>query len=504
MSVQAIAAIDLGTTGCRAELFSLRGESLGRHAVEYHISTPSVDAAEQEAVGWWSAACECIRQALKQAELAGSQVMALGLSTQGHSWVPTDARFHPLRAAFTWLDRRSAPQAQMLTEQMGPEFWGQVAGKTPAPWHMLPQLLWLREHEPHVLQAARHLLFAQDFLLAQLTGKPVTDYTVAAASLVFDITQNSWSSRLLRQYGVADRMLAQVVPAGTVAGRLSRDGAAQMGLSTDTVAVVGAQDQKCAAFGAGLAPDIATASLGTATAISALVNKPVYRLNAPIPCFPYLQKGTWVLEAPISTTGGAINWLREALRPVAPDLSYAAIMDLAAQAPPGAAGVHFFPYLAGAGVPHGQLDARAAFSGLTLGTRVQHLARAVMEGVAYEIAGAVRAMQQAGCRIRRLQAFGGGVRSRLWCEIIAAAVDIPLLVCPEAETAVRGAAMLAAKGALPAEQAAAFQDALRCESRLIRIDEERRGSYQQLQVLHARMREAYWAMDATTRTEDTL
>lgn len=503
MSIQAIAAIDLGTTGCRAELFSLQGETLGRHGVEYHISSPTPDAAEQEAVGWWSATCECMRQALKQAELPGGQVLAVGLSTQGHSWVPTDAKFHPLRAAFTWLDRRSAPQAQRLAEQVGAEQWGQVAGKTPAPWHMLPQLLWLREHEPHVLQAARHLLFAQDFLIAHLTGKPVTDYTVATASLLFDITENAWSSKLLRQYGVAERMLAQVLPAGTVAGHLSREGAAQMGLSSDTVAVVGAQDQKCAALGAGLAPGIATASLGTATAISALTEKPVFRSDAPIPCFPYLQRGTWVLEAPLATTGGAMNWLREALRPVAPDLSYAALVDLAAKAPPGAAGVCFFPYLAGAGIPHGRVQARAAFAGLTLGTRVHHLSRAVLEGVAFEIAGALQVMKQAGCRIRRLYAFGGGVRSRLWCEIIAAAVDIPFMVCAEAETALRGAAMLAARGALPADQATAMQEALRSEARPVQAGADRRDLYQQLQARHARMREAYWAMDDTTYEEGT-
>jgi len=503
VSPKAIAAIDLGTTSCRAEVFSLEGESLGRHAVEYGIVSHEPDAAEQEALGWWSAACECMRQAVRQAEIRGEDVIALGFSTQGHSWVPTDADFRPLRAAFTWLDRRSGPYAEELLQERGAEYWGKLAGKTPGPWHMLPQILWLREHQPHILKAARHLLFAQDFLIARLTGKPVTDCTTAAASLFFDITHNRWDTRLLEHYDLDPKRLPQVAAAGTVVGHLTSEAAAQMGLSTDTVAVTGAQDQKCAALGAGLAPGIGTASLGTATAISALRERPRFDPAVPIPCFPYLEKGTWVLEAALTTTAGAINWLRDALRPVKKDLSYTELMRLAGEAPTGSGGVVFFPYPAGAGTPHMRFDASAAFAGINLSTTASSLARAVLEGCAYEIATALGAMQQAGCHIEQLYVFGGGVRSKLWTQIIAAVVGVPVYACQEAETAIRGAAMLAASGAMAPEQAATFQDALRSPATAVNVSEKLRTRYQALFERYARAREQYWRFqDTLTQEED--
>jgi len=304
LAVQTIAAVDLGTTSCRAEVFSLDGEPLGRHSVEYSVDTPVPGAAEQDAETWWQAACECLRGALQRAGAEGKDVLAVGFSCQGHSWVPTDAGFRPLRPAFTWLDQRAARQAQSLLDEAGAECWGALAGKTPGPWHMLPQILWMREHEHDVINRAQHLLFVQDFLIARLTGRPATDYTTAAATLFFDITSNAWDGATLDRYRIAMRSLPEVVASGTAVGTVTHDAAAATGLSTETVVVTGAQDQKCAAFGAGLAPGIATASLGTATAIEALMDRPAFDVNVPIPCFPYLQADTWVLEAAITPPAG--------------------------------------------------------------------------------------------------------------------------------------------------------------------------------------------------------
>jgi len=502
VSSQAIAAIDLGTMSCRAEIFSLDGEPLGRHSLEYPLDTPVPDAAEQDAETWWQAACTCLREALKASSLSGEDVLALGFSCQGHSWVPTDADFRPLRPAFTWLDRRSAPYADRLLIAMGATYWGRLAGKTPGPWHMLSQLLWLHDHEPEALASARHLLFCQDFLIARLTGKPVTDYTTAAATLFFDISANAWDAEELEHHQLDAALLPQVVGSGTVVGSLTPQAARATGLSTRTLVVTGAQDQKCAALGAGLVPGIATASLGTATAIEALLDRPTFNPEVPIPCFPYLDTGTWVLEAAISTTGGAVNWLREAFRQIAPDLSYSDLMACAAEAAPGSNGVIFFPYPAGAGMPHMRFDASAAFAGMSLATGITDLARAVLEACAYEIATALAAMTDAGCAINRVHAFGGGVRSRLWTEIIAATLNIPLFTCREAETALRGAAMLAARGALPADRSAPLQDALRSPADPVSVTTDLQATYAKLFAHYVRAREQYWPFQDSLKQEE--
>lgn len=498
-----IAAIDLGTTSCRAELFAADGSSLGRHSVEYPVLTPEPGAAEQDAEGWWDAVCACMRATLREAGVGGADVAAVGLSAQGHSWVPTDGRFRPLRNAFTWLDRRAAPHARELLEERGAEFWGALAGKTPGPWHMLPQLMWLREAEPGTSRAAAHLLMAHDFIMARLTGETVTDYTTAAAALLFDVAHLEWDQTLLHTCQVEPALLPVAVASGTPVGHLTPEAAEATGLGTTTIAVTGAQDQKCAAYGAGLAEGVATASLGTATAIEALLDRPLFQTDVPIPCFPYLTPERWVLEAAITTTGGAVNWLRDALRPVEPALSHAGLSELAESAPPGSRGVVFFPFLAGAGTPHGRFEATAAFSGITLAATVGDFARAVFEGCSYEVATALGAMRAAGARIDRLHVFGGGVRSELWMQLLAAVCGVPVYACTEAETALRGAAMLAARGVLGSRRGAGLVDALRSGVEHVAVDTHFSELYHPLMARYCRARDAYWTFEGILNMEDT-
>ena len=444
MAREALLALDVGTSGCRAEVFSLEGPSLGRHYREYTISTPAPGAAEQDPEQWWAALVTCAREARAQAGKP-LRLRAVGLSVQGHTWVAVDAAGRALRPALTWLDARAAPQAQRLLAAHGASFWGQVAGKLPGPWHLLPQLLWLRETEPEVAGAAAKYLFCHDWLLARLTGQPLTDATHAATSLLFDIRSGTWAPDLLAEYGVAPDALSPVATAGTVAGRATADAAAVLGLEPDAVVAVGGQDQKCAALAAGLGEGTATASLGTAVAIEALVSQPCFDPErGAIPCFPWLEAGQWVLEAPLTTGGGALRWLRDVLAD-GPATTFETLIAAAAAVPPGAEGVRFAPYLAGAGAPYWDPAATAAFTGLTLRSGRGHLVRAVLEGVARDIRANLDCMAALGCRLERLRLFGGGTRSDLWPRIIAEECDRPVEVCVDAEAAVHGAAMLAAQ-----------------------------------------------------------
>lgn len=447
MMRSAVLTLDLGTTGCRAGAFSTDGERLGRHYVEYGLSHPEPGAAEQDPEDWWTAAHTCL-QAVAGKLARPAEIKAIGISAQGHSWVPVDARLRPLRPALTWLDTRATPFARELLEARGAGFWCAVAGKAPGPWHTLPQLLWLRQHEPETVAAAAHFLYAHDFLLARLTGRRLTDYTTAAASLLFDQSRFHWSESLLAEYGVSPSALSPVVPAGSVAGRLSHDLAAELELAPDVIVAVGAQDQKCAALGAGLRPGMATVSLGTSTAISAIAQAPLADPESTIPCFPYLAQGTWVLEAPLTTTGAALKWLRDLARGLgAPDPSYAELTALAARSEPGSRGVRFFPFLAGAGAPHWLGEARGALCGLELATEAGDIARALLEGVAFEIRGNLEGMRRQGVQVHRLRLFGGGARSALWAQIIADVTELEVETSEDVETAGAGAAVLALSAA---------------------------------------------------------
>ena len=515
--VDTLLALDLGTSGCRAEFFGLDGQSLARCHREYDLLSPEPGAAEQNPETWWWSLAACVREA--RGQLGEVAVLAIGVSAQGHSWVPVDARLEPLRHALTWLDARAGAQARGLLERYGAAFWGARAGKLPGQWHMLPQLLWLREHEHDRLADARHLLCAHDYLVARLTGEVVTDATNAATTLLFDIAAGAWSAQLLMEHELDASLLPEVRPAGSLAGRLRAEAAGELGLTAGMPVAVGAQDQKCAALAAGLEAGTATASLGTATALIALLDAPRFSPeHGAIPCFPYLQPGQWMLEAPLATTGGAVRWLRDAsfcragactppIRPVSPTRGgvqapalqtatasgYDAMVAAAEAVPPGSAGVLFFPYLAGAAAPFWRGDAHAAFCGLTLATGLGHMTRAVLEAVAYDLRANLDHMQALGCAIERLVLFGGGARSALWTEIIAAVSDLPVLAGADTEAASRGAAMLAAQAI------GLHASPLKLRVQPVAVRPEWRAAYGPLREAFARARNRYFTFDERLR-----
>ena len=436
---EVVCAIDLGTTGCRALLVQPDGVVVAEHYVEYGSRYGAGGAVEQEAAEWWRVCVACLAEVRRAAPPAA--VCALGLSAQGHSWVLLDDRLRPLRPALCWLDTRSAPHCDEVLRRVGADRLGALTGKLPGAWHLLPQLLLLRELDPAAVAGASWYAMCLDFVAAKLTGNCVTEPTTAAGSLLFDIARREWSAELLNHFDVPADKLPPVVPSGSVVGELSTDAAAATGLPAGVPVVLGGQDQKCAALGAGIRSGVATASLGTSTAVTVLADAPGFDAATKIPCFPFVLDRVWEWEAPLATTGGALRWLRDVL---ARDTDYAEMDRLAAESPPGANGVTFHPHLAGAASPHWQPERRARFTGLTLGTSTADVIRAVMEGVAYEIRLNVDALERLVGRLDSVHVFGGGARSRVWCELIAAVLDRPVQTVQRVETAALGAAMLAA------------------------------------------------------------
>ncbi|MFQ6098158.1 MAG: FGGY-family carbohydrate kinase, partial [Armatimonadota bacterium] len=347
--------------------------------------------------------------------------------------------------AFCWLDTRAEMEAHDLLRRFPAAYWGRIAGKRPAPWHMLPQALWSRKHEPGLIDGGSKWLMCGDYLAARLAGAFVTDPTVAAGSLLLDISECAWADALLRAFRIPREKMPSVRAAGLSLGPVHPDVAEEVGLPLRCKVALGSQDQKLAAFAAGLRPGVATVSLGTATAVTVLAERPTFNHDLRIPCFPFLGRREWVLEAPIGATGAALRWARKAIGPAGAD--YDSLSWLAAESQPGCGGVLFFPFLSGATSPHWNPQALAAFEGVSLATGRGDLIRAVMEGVAFEIATNVRALERVSGVIEEVVLFGGGAKSPLWRDIIAASCGRRVRLLRTAEAACLGAAMLAASAA---------------------------------------------------------
>jgi xylulokinase len=435
--------LDLGTTGCKAAVYDDSGHTLGESYLEYGLITLSAVEIEQDPQAWWQLTCQAVRQAVAAAKAGRSDVRAIAVSSQGISFVLLDAAGHPVSNAINWLDSRAlAESAEILRYYTGQELFG-LTGKRAAPFYVLPKLLWLRRHRPEQWRAASKLVMGHDYLVYRLCGVHITDHSMAGGTLLYALPELDWHDRLLDSFAIPSSLLPDIRWSGTPVSTLLPEAAELLGLSPETLVVVGGQDQKCAALGAGITDGLATLSLGTASAICQVMDQPLTDPHMRIPAFTFVQPGRWVLEGVVGTAAGSLRWYRDTLAGGAP---YDQLDLEAGQVPAGSEGVMFLPHLSGATSPHWQSTARGTFHGLNLATGRAHLTRALLEGVAYQLGQNLAITQQLAGPVRQAILFGGGAKSPLWRQIIADVINLPVGWTPTVETASLGAAMLAGLG----------------------------------------------------------
>lgn len=404
-------SIDIGTTLVKCGLFFKDGRAVFT-AAEYPLHTRG-GMVEQDARDWLNAAAEGVRKLAAQTE--GEPVQAICVGSQGITFVPISGDGTPIRPAITWLDLRAEEECQKILRKFSASEVFSVTGKKCSPGYSLPKWMWLKAHEEQVYARASCLLFPADYLNFVMTGKCVTDYTLASGSMAFDVRKLDWSEELLGAFGIAREKLPSVEPFGGKIGLLKPDAAALFGLPAGIPVVLGGQDQKLAAIGAGLEPGTVTVSLGTAAAVSSLErtsDASVFAFDGERP----------VYESVLDTCGAAIKWLKECL-----GFQTYAEMDALAERTAESGGVRFEPdFVSGANL-----------KGLTLGTERGQIVCALYEGIAQRIAELIPSSAQ------KVVLFGGGSNSSPLCRMIAKALGRSVSVSETAETAALGGAILA-------------------------------------------------------------
>ena len=433
-----VLAIDFGTSGCRSAIYNEKLEMLHVAIAEYPLIVLSEKEIEQDADLWWQRALETMEKALTEGPVPANQIQAISISSQGIATVPIDEDGNTLDNAISWLDGRAEEEVAMLEARYGSEALYQRTGKRLSPPYTLSKLIWFRDHRKEIYDKAWKILLPMDFIQFKLSGKCVTDHTMAGGTMYYDIAAQKWDDGILEDNGLHKEKLSEIAWAGEVIGKILPEVADKLGLSRDVLIVNGAQDQKCAALGAGAAQDVAAISLGTASAIAQLSHVPVRDEQMRIPFFSYVRENVWDMEGVISTAGSAYNWF---CKEFGGGRSFNELNELAAQVKlPNAC--MFYPYLAGACAPHWG-DPTGCFIGLSLNTGLGHAARAVMEGIAFCIRENLEVMALSCGNARQIRLYGGGSKSELWCQIIADVTGIPVVRLSSSETALAGAAMLA-------------------------------------------------------------
>jgi len=442
MEKRYLIGVDVGTTGTKALLFSQEGELIAQAYQAYPILTPQNGYVEQNAQDWWEAVVKTVRQVCQGRDIQ-NQVAAISLSTQGGTVVPVDASGTPLRTGIVWNDSRCSQQMQSYIVEQGPA--ATMYEKTG--WNLMPglpamQIRWLRENQPKIFEKTAKFLTVPDYLSMKMTGIAAVDPSNAGINQLTDIHITVYDESLLRFAGISTEQLPSILSSGSVIGNLTPEAAAALELSTDTLLVAGAHDQYAVALGAGaLKSGAVLIGSGTCWVVTAIEDKPNFPsgLSQSISAVP----GLWGSLYSLSSGGICLDWLRKniALGKDGQPLDYDTLNEEIAQRKAAEEGLFFYPF---SGIGDGKNTfTKATFTGLDLYHDRFHMARAIMEGVAFQIAWILETFSPSQAEVALT---GGASRSRVWSQILADISGRPIRVPQVADLACVGAAILAGTG----------------------------------------------------------
>ena len=239
--------IDLGTSGCKVTLIDTDCNFVGDGYTEYTTYHPNIGWSEQDPADWFPAFMHSFGIALEKGGVKASQVVALSLDASAHNIVLLDKDNRVLRKTIMWTDTRATEESAFMTEHYGSEIF-RIGYQLPSPtWSML-QLMWIKKHEPEVMEKAARAMFVKDYVRYQLTGVWTTDHVEAQGSLLFDNINWCWSEDLCRMSGIPISILPPLVKPTDISGHITAEASAITGIRAGTPVINGATDTAPARF----------------------------------------------------------------------------------------------------------------------------------------------------------------------------------------------------------------------------------------------------------------
>ena len=451
--------IDLGSTSLKALVYDLEGNCLSsgsRPTERFHPNPRHPEWTVWEPEQIWGGTAAAIREAV--AKLGDPrQIRAVAVTGMGMDGLPVDAAGRWLYPFISWHDPRTAPQFQWWQKHVGGAKVFSIGGNPLWMIHPALRILWMAENEPEILRRTDKWLLIEDFLNFLLTGRRVTDYSMASCTMLFDQRRLAWSEELLGLSGIDGRLLCEALPSGTPIGAVQASAARATGLAEGTPVVLGGHDHLCGALPVGaFQPGVVLNVIGTwetvMTATAGPVLKDELRLSG-MTVQAHVARGSHAIWGG-SVCSEMLEWYRRqfaqptgATQGVANSVPWDLLLAEAAASPPGARGVMFLPHMSGAACPIVDPHSLGVVVGLSATAGRGDLLRAIIEGLDYQSFEMVAALAAAPDRPpERLVAVGGATRNGFWMQNKADMLGRPVEVPAVEEASPLGAAILAGIG----------------------------------------------------------
>jgi len=449
--------IDIGGTGCKCVAFSDAGVQLALSYEEYPLAAGTVNLPpEILAKSVFTVIRDCADKLENKKDIA-----VITVSSFGESFVAIDENGNALDDIRMYFGNSESVAFDALVEKVGAEKFMEICRILPDSSYSLAKMLYTVEIAPRPVWK---FLFIAGYIGYKLSGKAVTDVSLACRSLLYDVKQNCWSKELLDASGIREEQLSAVVPYGTALGSLLPAVAKELGLPESTVVVIGTHDQIVNALGAGV-QEIGDAvdTSGTCECITPLFPSIPETLDFQknnFACVPYLEDRGYVTYAYNISAGSVVRWYREALGYHLKEDGKSIYDILNETSPIEPTCLMVLPFLQGmGGTPDVDPNMTGLIAGITTQTRLPDLYRAILEGITFEMRYNMEKLSEGNVRINRLLACGGGARSPIWLQIKADILGCEIIPVKIEETGAMGSAILgfaAVTGEKPTEIASRF------------------------------------------------
>jgi gluconokinase len=436
-----IIGVDIGTSGTKAIAFTSEGTVTGNAYVSYNplVGAPGYHELDPETL--FNAVITCIEKVVKA---IGGPPAGISFSAAMHSLIAVDAHGEPLTNVITWADARSAEYADALKHSPADNDIYQHTGTPVHPMSPLCKIMWLRDHQSHIFAVTHKFISIKEFIFYRFFNQYLVDHSIASATGLFDIYKKNWYAPSLKAAGITSERLSQPVSTTHIIRGIASQYAKQLGIAADTPFIIGASDGCLANLGSNAThPGDLAVTIGTSGAVRMIAGQPAYDKQERI--FNY------ILTNELYVAGGAINngvvllkWYAEHFlqQAISNADELAHFVKQAAEAPAGADGLIFLPYIMGERAPVWDANAKGVFLGVHAGHTQAHFMRAIIEGINYALYQVAASVQETVGAIKHIYASGGFINSSLWLQWLTDLFGKEIQVINSEDASAVGAALL--------------------------------------------------------------
>ncbi len=430
---------DIGTTGTKTMLFDEQNNAVGRGYKAYDLFTPFENAYEQNPEDWYLSLKDSIKDAVKGSAL---DVKALSVSAQGGSFFLADidqnGKVIPLCNALTWMDTRASEEFEEVKRVLSVDEVYKTTGWRLSRGSAICRILWLKKHCPDIFAKTKIILSTSDYVYYKLTGKLVIDYTSAAMMANFNVENKEYDKRILSVIGVKESMLPKLVPTGEDLGEILPVVAKDLGLPNGVKVYAGAHDQYAASLGSNyFSNNDMVISTGTTWVIFGNSNKPVFNQHYLAPCI-HPNGGYGVITSAVSS-GTVLEWTKNFIGTDFKTLDEEVEKRALDQK------LLVYPFISGSGGYRGK-QLKYSIKNAEYRHDKFDIARATMEGVAFEIRQIINLFRQSGIKEEKIVVAGGATRSGIWMKILSSVLGKEIYISNQADRCCFGAFSIAKKG----------------------------------------------------------